>query len=129
MILAGMYALDRDALVCDFAETYRVLDMWALPVPLLAVLASGLREDSRIMMKMGGVSYVPAYISAAKAADELAMLLYSFTEDAAKGRNRPELLSDFIVEKQEPKQTNQGYDSGEDFLAAWEKITKGGTNG
>lgn len=126
MILAGMYALDKDALVCDFAETYRVLDMWALPVPLLAVLASGLREDSRIMMKMGGVSYIPAYISAAKAADELAMLLYSFTEDAAKGRNRPELLSDFIVEKQEPKPTNQGYDSGEDFLAAWKKITKGG---
>lgn len=129
MILAGMYALDKDALVCDFAETYRVLDMWALPVPLLAVLASGLREDSRIMMKMGGITYVPAYISAAKAADELAMLMYSFTEDAAKGRNRPELLSDFIIEKQEPKQTNQGYDSGEDFLAAWEKITKGGTNG
>lgn len=129
MILAGMYALDKDALVCDFAETYHVLDMWALPVPLLAVLASGLREDSRIMMKMGGITYIPAYISAAKAADELAMLMYSFTEDAAKGRNRPELLSDFIIEKQEPKQTNQGYDSGEDFLAAWEKITKGGTNG
>lgn len=126
MILAGMYALDKDALVCDFAETYHVLDMWALPVPLLAVLASGLREDSRIMMKMGGVSYIPAYISAAKAADELAMLMYSFTEDAAEGRNRPELLYDFIIEKQEPKQTNQGYDSGEDFLAAWKKITKGG---
>lgn len=129
MILAGMYALDKDALVCDFAETYHVLDMWALPVPLLAVLASGLREDSRIMMKMGGITYIPAYISAAKAADELAMLMYSFTEDAAKGRNRPELLSDFIVDRKEPKPTNQGYDSGEDFLAAWEKITKGGTNG
>ena len=129
MILAGMYALDKDALVCDFAETYHVLDMWTLPVPLRAVLASGLREDSRIMMKMGGVSYIPAYISAAKAADELAMLMYSFTEDAAKGRNRPELLSDFIVDRKEPKPTNQGYDSGEDFLAAWEKITKGGTNG
>lgn len=129
MILAGMYALDKDALVCDFAETYHVLDMWALPVPLLAVLASGLREDSRIMMKMGGITYIPAYISAAKAADELAMLMYSFTEDAAKGRNRPELLSDFIVDRKEPKPTNQGYNSGEDFLAAWEKITKGGTNG
>lgn len=126
MILAGMYAFDRDALVCDFAETYHVLDMWALPVPLLAVLASGLREDSRILMKMGGITYLPAYISAAKTADELAMLMYSLTEDAQKGRNRPELLSDFIVEKKkEPNKRNKGYDSGEEFLAAWKRITKG----
>lgn len=126
MVLAGMYAYDRDALACDFAETYHVLDMWALPVPLLAVLASGLREDSRIIMKMGGITYIPAYISAAKAADELAMLMYSFTEDAQKGKNRPDLLSDHMVEQKETKKKYEGYDSGEDFLAAWKKITKGG---
>lgn len=119
MILAGMYAYDRDALVCDFAETYHVLDMWALPVPLLATLASGLREDSRVMTKMGGISYIPAYLSAAKAADELAMLMYSFTEDAQKGRNRPDLFSDIMVKKEESK---EGYDSGEDFLSAWNNI-------
>ena len=33
----------EDELVCDFAETYHILDLRALPVPLAATLAWGLR--------------------------------------------------------------------------------------
>ena len=35
--------------MCDLAETYGVLDMDALPAHLVATLAAGLREDSRII--------------------------------------------------------------------------------
>ena len=35
--------------MCDLAETYGVLDMDALPARLVATLAAGLREDSRII--------------------------------------------------------------------------------
>ena len=47
-----MMAVDRDAWICDLAETYRIFDYRALPVGLLATLSFGLREDSRIKQKM-----------------------------------------------------------------------------
>lgn len=43
---------DRDALICDIAETYGVYDLGALPLQTVAVLAQGLRHDARIMMKL-----------------------------------------------------------------------------
>ena len=51
-----MLAADRDALICDLAETYHVLDLTALPVPLLATLAAGLRGDSRIRSVLDAIS-------------------------------------------------------------------------
>ena len=42
MALAGMIALDQNALICDFAETYGIYNYRALPVSLLATLAVGL---------------------------------------------------------------------------------------
>jgi len=50
-----MLALDRDAFICDMAETYRIFDIREIPVPLLAVLASGLGVNSRIRLKREGL--------------------------------------------------------------------------
>ncbi len=47
-----MLAVDRDALVCDLAETYGILDLYAHPAQLIATLAAGLRENSRIYERM-----------------------------------------------------------------------------
>ena len=44
-----MMAVNRDALICDLAETYGILDCQALPALLLATLSCGLRADSRIV--------------------------------------------------------------------------------
>lgn len=49
-----MMAADEDALACDFAETYGILDMRQLPAGKLATLAAGLRENSRIKLHLGG---------------------------------------------------------------------------
>ena len=49
-----MIAMDEDALICDLAETYQIFDYRSLPVKLVATLSSGLRDDSRIRMKMRG---------------------------------------------------------------------------
>ena len=127
MTLAGMLALDRDAVICDFAETYHVLDVWALPVPLMAALASGLREDSRIKMKMAGFRPLPIQAVLARMSDEVTMFRYGFTEDAKNGKDCPVLLSDLMYPKEDKNKT-KGFDSGEDFLAAWNAIngTKGG---
>ena len=42
-----MLAADEDAVICDFAEVYHVLDLRALAPPLAATLAAGLPPDSR----------------------------------------------------------------------------------
>ena len=72
-----MIETDESALICDFAETYHIYDYRALPVSYAATLAYGLRSDSRIRLKLGEVKEeVPCFISAAKAADCLALFDY-----------------------------------------------------
>lgn len=122
MTLAGMLALDEDAVICDFAETYHVLDVWALPVPLMAALASGLREDSRIKLKMAGIEPIPAQMILAKVADEVTLFRWGFMADTDDKRE-PVLVSGLMSPEPDENKV-KGFDSGEDFLAAWNEITK-----
>ena len=119
-----MIETDESALICDFAETYHIYDYRALPVPDAATLAYGLRGDSRIRLKLGEVKEeVPCFISAAKAADCLALFVNSLREEPEEC---PALLTDIIYgrgQKEEKKKTS--YSSGEDFRSAWAKLTKG----
>lgn len=101
-----MLAADRDALVCDLAEAYHVLDMTALPVPLLATLAAGLRGDSRIKMKMAGETATTGELLQAAMLDRLTTLCWMQTRDGAHGRRRPPSVVDVISGKDKPKQTN-----------------------
>lgn len=50
-----MIADGEDELICDLAETYQILHYRTIALPLLATLAAGLREDSRIRKKQSGV--------------------------------------------------------------------------
>ena len=122
-----MIETDEPALICDFAETYHIYDYRALPVSYAATLAYGLRGDSRIRLKLGEVKEeVPCFISAAKAADCLALFVNSLREEPEEC---PALLTDIIYgrgQKEEKKKTS--YSSGEDFRNAWENLTKGRDN-
>ena len=125
MTLAGMLAFNRTLLICDMAETYPVLDIWGLPVPLLAALASGLREDSRIKLAMAGMQPIPITALLARLSDDLALFRYGFTKDAEKGKNKPLLFVDLLMDKApDPKDEIATFDSGEDFTAEWERIKK-----
>lgn len=92
-----MIATDRDALVCDLAETYGILDMRGLSVSLLATLASGLREDSRIKRKLAGVTVTQDTLLLAMAVDRLNFLSWAKTEDARKGENRPKSVVEILL--------------------------------
>lgn len=122
-----MIETDESALICDFAETYHIYDYRALPVSYAATLAYGLRGDSRIRLKLGEVKEeVPCFISAAKAADCLALFVNSLREEPEEC---PALLTDIIYgrgQKEEQKKTS--YSSGEDFQNAWANLTKGRDN-
>ena len=50
-----MLNLDKDALLCDLAETYHIYDYKSLPCKMVATFSCGLRADSRIKMKIAGI--------------------------------------------------------------------------
>lgn len=74
-----MIAKDKNALICDMAETYKVFDLRALPVPMLATLAAGLRDDSRIKIKLSGARAATDTLLLASIADALNFLAWAKT--------------------------------------------------
>lgn len=106
------------------AETYHIYEYETLPVKTLAVLSSGLRDDSRIKMKINGMKSIPLEIIAADAADTLKLLVCAMSG----AQERPTLFSDLreTEEKQETKKRNaiQAFDSEEDFKKAWREKTE-----
>lgn len=124
MILAGMLAYDRDALICDLAETYHILDYRSIPVGLLSTLAAGLRDNSRIKIKMSGIKISLDTWMQARMVDALSLLVWSKTEDAQKGRNRPKMITE-ILTKEKTEEPVKAFTSPEDFEKAWKQITGG----
>ena len=124
MTLAGMLAYDREALICDLAETYHILDYKSVPVEVLSILAAGLRDDSRIKVKMSGSKITLDSLLMARMVDSLALLVWSKTEDAQKGRNKPKMITELLTA--EPKEEAvKTYSTPDEFESAWKKITGG----
>ena len=113
-----MLGEDPDAFICDMAETYHILDIWALPVELLATLASGLRENSRIKMKLSGMNYVPVEIVVPHIADQLTMVFK--TEDAD-----PLMFTDIMLGNTKDNEKVEGFSSGSRFEQKWSQLTRG----
>lgn len=94
-----MLNTDEAALICDFAESYNIFDYKVLPVKTVALLASGLRENSRIKMKLCNQKVPIETILLAAAVDRLTVLLWSNSEDGQKNRNRPKLIAPQLTEE------------------------------
>lgn len=103
MALAGMIALDRNALICDLAETYQIYDYRRVPGRLLGILATGLRDDSRIKQKIGGVKTNDTNMILANILDGINLLLWTKTKDAENGINQPDSIAEtlFVKEREE----------------------------
>lgn len=117
-----MIRLDEEALICDLAETYNILDYKKLALNELAILACGLRDDSRIKLKMSDNILSPSQFLLAGIQDRLSLLVYTKTKDAEKGKNYPKLILDELENKID------SFSSGEDFMKERERIMKEGKN-
>lgn len=130
MILAGMIRTDENALICDLAETYGVLDYRALPLKTVAALSCGLRETSRIRMKLAGREIDTTTMLLAAAVDRLSILAWMQTKDGAKNRRRPESILGKLTGKTNGKENIMKdvvvFRSPEEFEAARARILKGG---
>lgn len=117
---------DETALICDLAETYGVLDWKALPLRTAAALSAGLRDNSRIKMKLAGLQADQETLLLAAAVDRLSLLVWAKTKDAEKGKNRPESIFDRLTGQTKEEKTDEfnSYDSPDAFMAAWKRATQ-----
>lgn len=123
-----MISLDEDAMVCDLAETYHILNYRALPPKLVGVLVCGLRDNSRIKMKISNMSVDADRLLQALIADKLQILIWQRTEDGAKGRNFPKSIYEKLLNPQKEESNNMAFSSGADF-DEYRKALIGNTNG
>ena len=119
-----MIGVDEDALVCDFAETYHVFDYRSLPLRTAARLAAGLRDNSRIMMKLSGFRVPIDTMLLAHAVDGINMLMWSKTKDGRKNTNRPSSILQAITSEKKENPV-RGFSSAEDFELEKARILRG----
>lgn len=118
-----MVVTDEAALRCDFAEVYHILDYRALPARQAALFACGLGEGSRIVRRLTGQHATPEQLLLAMIADAVRILVWMQTEDGAKGRNRPSLISERLTGG--TGRGGVGFDTADDFNA-WRNAMLGG---
>lgn len=100
-----MIALDEDALICDLAETYGILDYRSLPAVTVATLSVGLRADSRIKMKKSGAKIPANTALLAGILDKVNFLAWARTTDGAKNINRPFSILQKIIGDDKPSES------------------------
>lgn len=116
-----MITTDEEALICDFAETYGIYDYRQLPLKTAAVLASGLRDNSRIKIKMSGLKASPETLMSAVTADRVGIIAWMLSEDGRHNRNRPESILASILEADKQNDVI-AFENGQDFERARNEI-------
>jgi len=98
--------------------------MYELPLRMVAVLAGGLKSDSRVRLFFSGEEYTMEQTLQVLIYDSLNRLVWLNSADGAKGRHRPQSLAEKLFNKKN-KDTNEAFDSAEEFKARWERIQRG----
>lgn len=122
MVLADMIAMDENALICDLAETYHIYDYKSLPVSRIATFSVGLRDNSRIKLKMNNMRHSLDTLLLAAVADRLSLLVWAKTKDGAKGTNKPQSMMAMLLGETEQKNV-LAFDTPDAFENEWRKIT------
>ena len=118
--------LDKDALICDLAETYNIYDYKSLPCTLVATFSCGLRDDSRIKRKISGINIDQSDLLLATLVDTTNLLLWIQTQDGVKGRNRPDSIVDSLLSAENTQKSDTvTFKSGKEFREEWNRRTKG----
>ena len=104
-----MMMTDRDALLCDMAETYGIYDLRSLPAETIATLAAGLRDDSRIKLKMHGAERLRQDVL-------LAMICDALTCIFGKEDDNKQYMTDIALGKKQTEESDlKGFDSPSEY--------------
>ena len=110
-----MINLDEESLICDLAETYQIYDYKRLPLQLVAVFSCGLRENSRIKMKLSQQTASIDTMLLAGISDKLGILLWAQTKDGQKGKNLPISILEKVLNLPKKRKEEVAFASGEEF--------------
>lgn len=119
-----MISVDEDALTCDMAEYYHILNWRELSPHTVATLACGLSPDSRIKMIIGGRTATQGQLLQAMIVDRLTALLRMLGGKKGKFRSLAEGLSK--GQRQKDKPALRKFSSLEEFERAYRKTVGGG---
>ena len=109
-----MINTDKGLLECDLAETYGIYDYERLPLSKVATFSCGLRENSRIMMKLADTRVTTDTLLLASAVDHLGFIAWSKTEDAQHGNGRPKSIVNALIRTQEAS-NNEVFTTADEF--------------
>lgn len=115
-----MITVGEDELICDLAETYGIYEYRAYSPLYIGTLAAGLRDDSRIKMKVSGERLSISQLLAAMTVDKLANLVWMQSKDGVKGRNKPVSVVEQLRGSASKPSEIHGFDSPEEFQKAWQ---------
>lgn len=115
-----MLSISEDFLICDLAETYNVyITDWEhtpYPISYIAILASGLSDDSRIKREMGSHKLTLTEGLLATLIDKVNILVWQKTKDGVKGRNMPpSVFKKLEGLEDKPKDDLNKFETEEDF--------------
>ena len=110
-----MINLDEESLICDLAETYQIYDYKRLPLQTVAVFSCGLRENSRIKMKLSQQTASIETMLLAGISDKLGILLWAQTKDGQKGKNRPISILEKVLNLPKKSKEEVAFASAEEF--------------
>lgn len=94
----------EDILICDLAETYGIYDYKAMKPSLIATLAVGLPESSRVMRKYSGLSLTIDQMLLAMIEDSLNGLIWGM--GGKRRGKRPKSILKLLTER-EKKQKDE----------------------
>lgn len=115
-----MIRLDEDALICDFAETYHILDYRSLPLRTAATLSAGFRDNARIKLKAAGMTVPLDSILLAAISDRIDAIRYGLSSEADRKQKPVSLVESLTGEKAEKRNANgaMSFASVDDFKKA-----------
>ncbi|WP_425540034.1 DUF5361 domain-containing protein [Microaceticoccus formicicus] len=103
------------------AETYNIYDYKKLPALKVASFCVGLRDDSRVKMKLANTKLTIEQSLLMSIFDQLNILIWSKTKDGSKGRNAPKSL---IMSFKDSDNDEIKYLTSEDFMKARNKLLR-----
>lgn len=121
-----MIKFDELSLMCDLAETYHIYDYKQLSPQQIAVFSIGLRENSRIKMKLAGQSVPLETMLLAGIQDKLNISLWFKTKDGQKGKNKPKMVVDILNKPVEKPKRKIQFNSGEEFEKYRQQLFRNG---
>lgn len=97
--LGEVLARYEDEMVCDLAQYYHLHGYEAFDAYHVAVLVSGLPEESRVVRKMAKNRLTLKEALLAVACDRLSLLVWMKTKDGQKNRRRPKSLFEELTKE------------------------------